>query len=212
MKHFVRAILIALLLLSVLPHLSSAQVPEVRERLGGRLGYVDTFGGFHEHYGAGWNANLYFTERLWKALFLDIRIGAIYMGDLLRPEVAENVLGIPVDSEMRTLFFSVGPQIAWSMTERISPYFGAAVGVYSSSVIFATSIQSADFSDQHLGGNGSVGLLLRFTNTWNLDLNVTLHHFRTSERIGDLFYMFTGQTAEDPFMLQAAIGIAIDLR
>jgi hypothetical protein len=212
MKHFVRAIPVALLLLSVLPHLSSAQVPEVRERLGGRLGYVDTFSGTHEHYGAGWNANIYFTERLWKALFLDIRIGAIYLGDLLQPEVAQAFTGVPVDSEMRTLFFSVGPQIAWSMSERITPYFGAGIGVYSTSVIFATSIQSVDLSDQHLGGNGSVGVLLRFTNTWNLDLNVTLHHFRTSSSIGDLFYIFTGRSAEDPFMLQAAVGLTIDLR
>ena len=212
MKHVLRAAPFALLLVSALPHVTVAQIPAVRERLGGRLGYVDTYSETHMHFGGGYNATIYFTERMWRALFLDIEIGAINLGDQLRPEVSQAVVGVPVESEMRALFFSVGPQVAWSASERITPYLGLGFGVYSASVIFATTIQSADFSDQHFGGNASIGVLLRFTDSWNFDFNVTLHHFRTSTSISDLFSRFTGSGAEDPLLLQTALGITIDLR
>ncbi len=212
MRHFLRAVLVALVLASVLPHLLHAQVPPVRERLGGRIGYVDTYGKFHENFGEGWNATIYFTERLYHALFLDIKIGAIYMGDLLRPEVAEPFFGSSeFESEMRVLFFSVGPQLALPLGDSPTAYVGVGVGVYSSSILFTTTFQSGDISDQHLGANGSVGILLRFTETWNLDFNLTVHHYRTSSSINDIFYVFTGQGAQDPILLQAAIGITIDL-
>ncbi|MCH7548010.1 MAG: hypothetical protein IH969_00480 [Candidatus Krumholzibacteriota bacterium] len=211
MRHFLRVVFIALVLISVIPYVSIAQVPPVRERLGGRIGYVDTYGAVHEHYGGGWNANIYFTENLYKALFLDIRIGSIYLGDLLRPEVVEPIFGVS-ESEMRILFLSVGPQFAVPFGESLTGYAGASVGIYSTSVLFTSSFQTGDFSEQSLGGNASMGLLLRFTATWNLDFNLTVHHFRSDGRTSDLFYFFTGSGAEDPVFTQWAIGVAIDLR
>jgi hypothetical protein len=211
MKHIVRAALLALPLLSVIPHRAHAQIPPVRERLGGRLGYVETYGKTYEHYGAGWNANLYFTERMYQALFLDIKLGGIYLGDLLKPDVARNIVGADVESEMRVLFLSVGPQLTFGLGGTRTGYMGVALGVYSASVVFANAIQSYDFSDQHVGGNASIGLLWRFTSSWNLDLNLTLHHFRTAASFQDLFFAFTGDGAEDPYLLQAALGITIDM-
>ena len=203
---------LALILVSAIPHRLIAQETPVRERLGGRIGYVDTYRQVHEHYAAGWNLDIYFTEKLYKALFLDIRIGTIDLGELQRPEVAEPIFGSGATAEMRILYFSVGPEFVVPIGESLHWYAGLGFGVYSTSIPFITPLSAGDFSEQELGGNLNLGLLLRFTATWNLDLNVTVHHFRTSTDPNDLFFVFTGSGASDPVFTQAAIGIAIDLR
>lgn len=206
------AILVCTLYAALIPAASEAQLPPVRERLGGRLGYVGTDGGLRDSYGGGYNATLHFTERAWGPLFVDIRIGAVYMGDLKRPVLAENFTFVPdIESAMRILFISAGPQYAAALAGPWIVYGSIGLGIYSVSVLFDTGVQAADVSQQRLGGNASVGALLHIAGSWNLDLNFSVHHFRTRKRTDELFYIFTDGDS-NPFLFQVATGIVIDLR
>ena len=195
------------------PQASQAQLPPVRERIGGRLGFIVTEGQFNSAYGNGYNATLHFTEAIHVPFYLDIKIGALYLGELQRQELAETFTGIiDISSDMRILFFSVGPQYVFSAgRDWLLGYASLAAGVYSVSVLFDSGIQAFDLSQSRFGGNASIGTLLRFTSTWNLDINVTLHHMRTTTNIDDLFRIFT-DGAVDPSIAQFAMGITIDLR
>jgi hypothetical protein len=213
MTRFLLSFVVTAVLLAGIPTLSQSQLPPVRERLGAKVGGVTTSGGLKSEYGNGWEATLYFTERIGRGWYLGVSIGAIYMGDLWDPTAAEEYTGIEnVDSEMRVLLLSVGPQYTLGLSDSWLAYAGIEAGVYSVSMLFDTGIRAFnDSQPAHLGGNVSVGMLWRITKSWNIDLASTLHHFRTSSRANDIFYKFTGGDA-DPLLLEVSLGIAIDLR
>jgi len=213
MTRFFLPFVVAAVLLAGVPEPSQSQLPPVRERLGGKVGGVTTTGGLNSSYGNGWQATLYFYERIGKSWYLGVSIGAIYMGDLWDPAAAEEYTGIAdINSEMRVLLLSVGPQYTLGLSDSWLAYAGLEAGVYSVSLLFDTGIQAfSDSQPAHLGGNLSLGMLWRITSNWNIDLSTTLHHFRTSSKANDIFYKFTGGDA-DPLLLEASIGLVIDLR
>ena len=213
MTRFFLPFVVAAVLLAGIPTPSQSQLPPVRERLGGKVGGVTTTGGLNSSYGNGWQATLFFSERIARAWYLGVSIGAIYMGDLWDPAAAEAHTGIPgIDSEMRILLLSVGPQYTLGLSKSWLAYAGLEAGVYSVSLLFDTGLQAFnDSQPAHFGGNLSLGLLWRITSSWNIDLSGTLHHFRTSSNANDIFYKFTGGDA-NPLLLEASIGLAIDLR
>jgi len=43
-------------------------------------------------------------------------------------------------------------------------------------------------------------------------MNFTVHRFTSDTTRRDLFYVFTGQGGSDPWLLQFATGVSIDLR
>lgn len=211
-----RALLIAAfggIAFSLFPTRSYSQLPPVKERLGFRSGYIHTLDQLSDSFGGGGHLTLHFTERVINRLYFDLRIAAIYLGDTKKPEIAEaltNTEGIL--SEMRILYFSVGPQYTFDLAEYWTAYASAGVGVYSVSILFDSGIQAFDTSDQHVGANFGGGVLWRFTDVLNLDLNFTAHHFWTEETVADLYYFFTDQGDSSPYLLQFATGISYDLR
>jgi hypothetical protein len=190
----------------------ASQPPLPRERLGIRAGYEEATGKLNQHFGDGSFMTLHFSERIIRGLYLDFRIGAIYMGDLLKPEIAEALTRVDgIDSEMRILWFTAGPQYAISPSERITWYGSMGMGVYSISILHDTGIQAFDYSDQHFGINGGVGLLWRFAATWNADFNFTTHKIWTSKDRGDLYYLFTNEDSS-PSTYQFGFGVSMELR
>jgi len=185
-----------------------------QERLGGRIGYIESFDGVNAYYGPGWDVTLLFNERIYSRLFLDVHVGAIYLGDILDPDLDDFITKTPnVESEMRTFYFSVGVLYgiplgsgAYTLTTSL------AAGVYSVSVAFAAEFVADDISDQYFGGNGGLGLVRRLGTSWSLEANCTVHYFNTDANYGDLLWVFTKTTAEDPVMVGVSLGLVVDLR
>ncbi|HEU4929828.1 MAG TPA: hypothetical protein VFU38_08355 [Candidatus Krumholzibacteria bacterium] len=183
-----------------------------QERLGARVGYIETYDGVNEYYGPGWDVTLYFNEHIWSRLFLDVHVGAIYLGDLLDPELDDDITNTPgIESEMRTFYFSVGgiygiPLGSYTLTTSL------AAGIYSVSVALAADFVADDLSDQYFGGQAGLGLVRRVGTNWSLEANGTVHYFGTNAAIDDLLWVFTNTKAEDPVMLGISVGFAIDLR
>ena len=185
-----------------------------KERLGARIGYVETFDGLYQYYGPGWDVTLFFNEQLHSRLFLDLHVGAIYLGDIKDPELDDLITGLTdVESEMRMFYFSLGllygiPLGSGGYT--LTTSFG--VGVYSASVAFITEFTADDISDTYFGGNAGLGIARRIATNWMLELNGTVHYFDTQTGYSDLLWVFTKGTAEDPILLGLSFGLVIDLR
>jgi hypothetical protein len=204
-----RAGLIALTLTLSASAISQAQTPPIRERLGVRIGAIVPGGKLQSSHGNGYNLTLNFTERINKPLFLDFRIGAMYMGDLLQTEINDALPTFEYTTEMRILVFNFGLQFVQEIGKTLNAYAGLAGGIYSVSILFDSGVTAGDFSDQHLGGNGTLGTYWRITKTWNLDASFVLHYFRTGD--DGLYTLYTGGGI-DAILYQIALGIAIDLR
>jgi hypothetical protein len=208
--------LLAFLLLT-LAHTSTCRALDnlaAQERLGVRIGYVETYDGVYEYYGPGWDVTLYFNERIYSRLFFDIHIGAIYYGDILDEELDDFITRIDeMESEMRTFYFSVGFGYGFPIgSGTYTLTMSAAAGVYSASVALASDFVSDDLSDQYFGGNASIGIMRRIATNWALELNGTVHYFDTEPNYGDLMWVFTAGTAVDPVLVGVSLGLAIDLR
>ncbi len=192
-----------------------AQLPPPGERLGFRVGYMETTGALDEYFGDGNFMTIHFSEHVFDPLYLDVRIGAIYLGDLLKPDVInapDNVV-----SEMRILFFTAGPQYTYSVSERTTAYGSFGLGIYSVSILEDTGLQARSASNQHFGINGGIGFLWRFSATWNLDFNFSSHKVWTPEDPGCIlardciYYAYTNRHTS-PLMFQVGAGIVMDLR
>jgi opacity protein-like surface antigen len=192
--------------------LVNAQVPgeQPRERLGARVSFTGTVGALNEHFGTGYDFTLYFTERLSRSWYLEVRIGATYMGDLNKPEIAEQRTRIEgISSEMRLAYLSLGPQYTWVTSETQTLYGTLGIGIYSVSMLYDTGVQAFKENNQNFGMNGGVGFLWRITTNWNIELNTTVQHLRTD--IGDLYYIFTS-SGQNPWLFSVGFGVAMDLR
>ncbi len=214
----VTALVLASVLLGILPTPSYSQLPPVRERLGVRGGYIQTFDKLKDSFGGGGHLTLHFSERAYNQLYVDFRISAIYLGDLKNKNIAVRFGNSPgiepsdIETEMRILFFSVGPQYVIPLAEYWNAYAGAAAGIYSVSMLFDSGISAGDLSDQHFGVNMGGGAMWRFTETLNIDMNFTLHHFWTPKDPNKLLFFFTDQGDSNPYLLQFSTGVTIDLR
>lgn len=186
-----------------------------KERIGVRAGGVATFDGLNEAYGGGWSLTIFFTEALSRSFLLDVRLGAIYLGDLKFEELDDmltNSFGI--QGSMRMLYFSVGPMMAFPIADGYSGYISAGLGIYSASMLFSISTNTTpyrNFSDQYIGFNAALGATRRLTTNWSFEANAAVHYFNASNALDDVYYTFTGG-ANDPILLDIAAGIVIDLR
>jgi hypothetical protein len=197
----VRAVTIAVL--ALLAHAQATRAADnlaSSERLGARIGYVQTFDATDTYYGPGF--------------FLDLHVGAMYLGDILDPELDDDITNTPgIESEMRTFYFSVG--VLYGIPLGRSPYTittSLAAGIYSVSVALAADFVADDLSDQYFGGNAGLGLMWRIGTSWVLELNCTAHYFNTDPGYADLYWVFTAGEGEDPLMIDATLGLAVDLR
>jgi hypothetical protein len=186
-----------------------------QERLGVRIGYVETFEQLYAYYGPGWDLTLYFNERLYTRLYLDVHVGATYLGDPLVTDLDDRLLPgyTNVETELRLYYFSVG--LLYGIPLGHSAYtltVAAAGGVYSASMAFVSDQVADDFSDQYFGGEGGIGLVWRLATSWSLEGNATVHYFATGEGIDDLLWWFTEGNAHDPLLLSLSLGVVMDLR
>lgn len=183
-----------------------------KERVGVRVGGVATFDGLNDAYGDGWSLTLFLTERISGSFLLDIRLGALYLGDLKLTELDDQLTNTPnVQGAMRVLYFSAGPMVGFSLGGPYSMYAGAGLGVYSVSMQFDTGISAFDFSDQQLGFNGGLGLVRRISTNWSMEANGAVHYFLIDEAETDLYYAFT-DGADPPLLLDITFALVLDLR
>ena len=212
MFRLARPAFVFLLLLIVVP--AKAQVPgdPLRERLGVRISIIGTQSDLYDAFGHGYDFTLYFTERIYHALNLDIHIGATYMGDLLEPAAGEIFTDIEgVTSEMRFAYLSIGPQYVWRVNDTQNLYAALGIGIYSVSMLFDTGVQAFDLSDQNFGGSLGGGFLWRITDNWNIDVNVTAQMVKTGSNPTDLYPRFTNN-GRNPLLLGFGLGFAMDMR
>jgi len=208
-----RMVIAALVACAVLaPRSGQAQEKAAgREHLGVRVGGLLTSDGLHDTYGDGWQMTLFFTERVASWFFLDIRIGALYLGDLQDEELDDELTGVQgLGSAMRILYFSVGPMLSTSLGQNYTGYATAGVGVYSVSMVFDSGITGYDFSDQDVGFSGGAGLSRRLSTNWGLEANATVHYVIVSQTPQDIYYSFTAG-ADSPLILDIALGVTLDL-
>jgi opacity protein-like surface antigen len=201
----------ALLLLTPRP-VAAVDETAGEERLGVRVGGIAAFDGLDDLYGGGWDMTLFFTEEVHPRILLDLRLGAIYMGDLGDEELDDRLTGTDgVQAAMRLLYFSVGPLASFSLGSAFRGYGSLGVGIYSVSMQFESSITAFDFSDQHFGFNGGLGLSRRVATNWCVEANGTAHYVLTQQDANDLYHAFT-DGADPPLLVGIAIGLTLDLR
>ena len=208
-----RLLLAVALTLPLVPR-PAAAVDEVagQERLGLRAGYIGTSDGLHESFGDGWDISLFFNEKLYSKILLDIRLGAIYLGDTSIPDLDDQLTLSPgIVSQMRFLYFSAGPLAGFRMGSSLSGYASLGIGVYTVGMSFSSGVSAFDYSDQHIGFNGGLGLARRIAGDWSFELNSTVHYFSVDQNANDLYYLFT-DGADAPLLLGVALGITVDLR
>jgi hypothetical protein len=200
------------LLVAAAPPAAAMDATASKERVGLRFGFVGTGDGLRDAFGDGWDATLFFTEAISTHFLLDIRLGAIYLGDMLTTELDDEITHIPgVVSEMRFLYFSAGPIASFPLGGANTGYASLGFGVYSVSLLFDTGVTAFDFSDQHLGLNGGVGMSRRIATSWSVELNATVHYFGIDRQSSDLYWTFT-DGADSPVLMAAALGVTLDLR
>jgi hypothetical protein len=203
---------IALFLIATALPAAAMDETAAKERVGVRFGYVGTNDGLHDVFGDAWDATLFFTEAISTRFLLDIRLGAIYLGDMLQEDLDDAVTGRPGTlSQMRVLYFSAGPIASFSLGGANTGYASVGFGVYSVSMLFETGITAFDFSDQHLGLSGGLGVSRRIANSWSVELNGTVHYFGVDHASPDLYWTFT-DGADDPLLIGVAAGVTLDLR
>lgn len=182
------------------------------ERVGVRVGGLSTFDGLNDAFGTGWQVTLFFTEKIKRPLLLDIRLGALYLGDLKYTQLDDDLTNSRgVQGAMRILYMSGGLMYGVPITDALTMYASAAAGLYSVSMVFDNGVSAFDFSDQQLGFNGGLGMVRRISANWSFDASATAHYFMVEHNIHDLFYAFT-DGADDPLILDFAVGVILDLR
>jgi hypothetical protein len=182
------------------------------ERVGARIGGLSTFDGLNDAFGTGWQVTLFFTEKIKRPLLLDIRLGALYLGDLKYTQLDDDLTNSPgVQSAMRILYLSGGPMFGLSITDATTMFINAAVGLYSVSMTFDNGVSAFDFSDQQIGFNGGLGVVRRISANWSFDVSATAHYFMVEQDAADLYYAFT-DGADEPLILDFAAGVILDLR
>jgi opacity protein-like surface antigen len=204
------AAIILILFLTSVPVNAQPPGDPPRERLGVRVSAVGTTGELNEHFGNGYDFTLYFTERLLRPLYLEVQIGATYMGDLLKPEIIEDLPLPPgIQSEMRFAYLTLGPQYNRPFSETHTFYGSLGLGIYTVTMLFDTGVQAFDESDQVFGVNGGIGVLWRITDNWNLDATTKVTKMWTDD--DDIYHIFT-DGHKNPWTLGVGFGVAMDLR
>jgi opacity protein-like surface antigen len=183
-----------------------------KERIGVRSGGLITMDGLNEAYGNGWDLTLFFTERLTHHLLLDVRLGALYLGELKFEHLDDELLHQSgAQGSMRILYISLGPMVGTSIGGPYSMHVAAGAGIYSVSMVFTEVLTPFDLSDQKFGFNGGLGFARRISGNWSIEADGTAHYFLIEENINDLYFAFT-DGADPPLIFDLTLGLTVDLR
>ncbi|HKW14150.1 MAG TPA: outer membrane beta-barrel protein [Candidatus Krumholzibacteria bacterium] len=186
-----------------------------KERIGARAGGAITSDGFSDAYGNGWDFTLYFNERITHHFLVDLRLGALSMGELQLKSLDNGIVLPSGTVEMRILSLTIGPSVGTAIGGGFSVDASAGAGVYSVSMVFNGGINNQltgyDTSQQKFGFNGGVGLSRRLSTNWSIEANSSAHYFLIDKNTNDIYFAFTNG-ADAPLILTASLGAVIDLR
>jgi opacity protein-like surface antigen len=180
-----------------------------RERLGGRIGYVATTSDLDNSFGGGLDLALHFIHRFKKTFSVDFTLGAFYLGETSRDDILVNG-ATASDESMRIITFTVAPMIELPVNDRTNFYMSGGVGLYTVSLLVDSGVFQFDFTDNHVGINGGLGVLRHVTENWFLDLNIQIHKFWTSDDIDDIFFVYSDGDS-NPLFYQITAGAMLRL-
>lgn len=183
-----------------------------KERIGVRSGGILTMDGLNDAYGDGWDLTLFFTERITRNLLLDVRLGALYLGELKFEHLDDELLHqTGIQGSMRILYISLGPMVGRSIGGPYSMHLAAGAGIYSVSMVFTDVLTPFDLSDQKFGFNGGLGFARRIAGNWSIEADGTAHYIMIEENMNDLYFAFT-DGADAPLIFDITLGLTVDLR
>ena len=81
---------------------------------------------------------------------------------------------------------------------------------YTVSLLVDSGLFQFDFTDNHFGVNGGLGILRSVTENWSLDLNVQIHKFWTADDVDDIFYVYSDGD-RNPLFYQITAGATLRL-
>jgi hypothetical protein len=203
-------------ILATLPVIANAQgsAPHsrvAREKLGLRLGYVKSGSDIEKTFGDGMVVAVHFTERVKPPLFIDITLGAFYLGDAANEDITRSLFGPGVSgTSMRIIHFLAAPTIEFPITRRLLGYVSPGIGFYNASVLLDLGLIMSDISDSYFGASGTAGIYWGLSDRWNLDFNFTAHHIWTPEKQSDIFFLYS-EGDSDPAFFQFCVGVTGEL-
>jgi opacity protein-like surface antigen len=181
------------------------------ERLGLRVGYVQTTSGLDNVFGGGVNLALHFVQRIKEPFSVDVSLGAFYLGSTSRNDITVGVFGTSYDNvSMRIINFTAAPMVDFKLSDRTNLYASAGVGLYTVSLLVDENIFQFDLTDNHLGVNFGGGVVRRISENWFLELNAQAHKFWTSTDDTDLFYRYS-EGDKNPLFYDINVGVLLHL-
>lgn len=191
---------------------SAAQPKSGREKIGIKLGYVDSNNNIDKNFGDGSAITVHFTERIKPPLFVGISIGALYLGhatvDSVRGHTAPTYIG---DANMRILFISISPTLEFDLTDSSIFYVTGGLGLYSINVLLDRTFFGFDTSQEHFGACGAAGVYYSISDNWKLNFNFTTHFIWTDEKGTDMFYFYSDGDS-DPTFREFSVGATFSLK
>ncbi len=211
MKRPLIAVLIASLYLASISQQASPQPISGREKLGGRIAYTHSASDIKNTYGDGTALTLHFTERIKPPVFIDIAIGAIYLGGSAVDSIKKYIPHTDIsDASMRILFLNIAPVFEFPVTEGALLYASAGIGLYSISVILERVFLGLETSQEHFGANIGLGLYYPLSDKWKLDFNFSAQRIWTDANLSDMFYFYSEGDSDPDFYL-FSVGVCIAL-
>lgn len=177
-----------------------------REKLGLRIGYVESNGNIDKNFGDGSCITLHFTERIKPPLFIEISIGALYLGRAAVDSIQGHTDPVYIgDANMRILYVNISPTLEFSVTNSSILYVTGGVGLYSINVILDRVFYGFDTSQEHFGASGAAGLYYSISDNWKLNFNFATHYMWTSEKGTDMFFFYS-EGDSDPHFYEFSVG------
>lgn len=211
MKSFNALMIFAVLLLTADVVNTSAQPKSGREKIGIKLGYVDSNGNIDTNFGDGSAITVHFTERIKPPLFVGISIGALYLGHANVDSVEGHTEPVYIgDANMRILFISVSPTLEFEVTNSSIFYVTGGFGLYSINVLLDRTFFGFDTSQEHFGAGAAAGLYYSVSDNWKLNFNFTTHYMWTDEKGTDMFFFYSDGDS-DPTFREFSIGVSYSM-
>ncbi|MFH1755123.1 MAG: hypothetical protein ABIA59_05415 [Candidatus Latescibacterota bacterium] len=211
MKRFIVPMMIAVLLLAVDSATVLSQPKSGREKLGLRIGYVESRDNIDKIFGDGSSVTLHFTERIKVPLFIEISLGALYLGkanvDSVQALLSSAYIG---DANMRLLYLSASPILEIPVMESSTFYISGGFGLYSISVLLDRVFYGFDTSQQHLGALGSAGVYYTISDNWKLNSHFSAHYVWTTEEATDMFFFYS-EGDSDPLFYEFSVGASYSM-
>lgn len=184
-----------------------------KERIGLRAGYTETTSNLDQNFGGGLNLALHFIQRIKKPLYLDLSLGALYMGSTEDDDLTRAIFGTQFDSvAMRIITITLAPMLEIPLRARTNLYLSAGGGIYTVSLLLDQDFSEFDLSNTNFGVNAGVGLMRGIFTNWFLDLNFQAHYFWTEDTLEpespDWFYLYS-EGDSNPLFWALTVGVAL---